>query len=149
VRCLFEDREGNIWAATDGGLDRFRDLPTVTISTREGLSQNTVGSVFASSDGGVWIGTAGGLNRVQDGRITIYSKRDGLGSDGIMAIFEERAGRLWVHSLAGLAYSDRGRFHQLRDPLAPNIRVITANKWSITDVLCASLFRSLPHLPTQ
>jgi hypothetical protein len=30
-----------------------------------------------------------------------------------------------------------------------NIRVITANKWSITDVLCASLFRSLPHLPTH
>jgi ligand-binding sensor domain-containing protein len=101
VRSLFEDREGNVWVATDAGLDRFRDLPVTTISEREGLSHQSVGSVFASKDGGMWVGTAGGLNRVRDGKITIYDRRDGLPSDSIMAIFEEQTGRLWVHSLAG------------------------------------------------
>jgi len=126
VRSLFEDREGNIWAATDGGLDRFRDLPITTISKREGLSQNTVGSVFASKDGGVWVGTAGGLNRLQDGKISRYDKHDGLPSDSIMAIFEEQGGRLWVDSRMGLAYSQQGRFHALDHSLATNIRLITA-----------------------
>ncbi len=126
VRCLFEDREGNVWAATDAGLDRFRDLPVTTISKREGLSHNSVGSVLASNDGSIWIGTEGGLNRVQDGKIITYDKRDGLPSDRIMAIFEEQAGRLWVHSVAGLAYFEQGRFHPLDHPLGRSIRSIAA-----------------------
>ena len=126
VNCLFEDREGNVWAATEAGLDRFRDFPVTTISKREGLSHNTVDSVFASKDGSMWIGTAGGLNRVQNSKITTYDKRDGLPSDSIMAIFEEQAGRLWAHSLAGLAYFEQGRFHTLDHPAARNIRLITA-----------------------
>jgi len=32
VLSLFEDREGNVWVATTGGLDRFRELPVTTIS---------------------------------------------------------------------------------------------------------------------
>ena len=35
---LFEDREGNIWVATINGLDRFRELPVVTYSRNQGLS---------------------------------------------------------------------------------------------------------------
>src|SRR5207253_1462230 len=35
VRCLFEDREGNIWVATRDGLDRFRDFAVPTISVKE------------------------------------------------------------------------------------------------------------------
>ena len=81
VLNLFEDREGNIWAATEHGLDRFRDLPVTTLSKREGLSEDTAGSVIASKDGGVWIGTAKGLNRVEDNsRITVYGRSSGLPS---------------------------------------------------------------------
>ena len=31
VRCVLEDREGNIWFGTTGGLDRFRQSPVVSI----------------------------------------------------------------------------------------------------------------------
>src|SRR5258708_1825495 len=48
IRGLIEDREGSVWAATEAGLDRFRDLPVTTISKRQGLPQNAVVSVFAS-----------------------------------------------------------------------------------------------------
>ena len=40
---LFEDREGNIWVATINGLDRFRELPVVTYSKRQGLSDIPLG----------------------------------------------------------------------------------------------------------
>ena len=40
ICSLFEDREGNIWVATTGGLDRFRELPVTTISVKQGLSSD-------------------------------------------------------------------------------------------------------------
>ena len=40
IACsLFEDREGNIWFASERGLDRFRKLPVVTILDAAGSVQ--------------------------------------------------------------------------------------------------------------
>ena len=49
VLSLFEDREGNIWVATTGGLDRFRELPVTTISVKQGLSSDASASVLATT----------------------------------------------------------------------------------------------------
>ncbi len=75
IRDLFEDREGNIWVATDNGLDRFRHIAVATISVNQGLSQSTPWSVLTARDGSVWVGTLDGLDRLRDGKITIYRKR--------------------------------------------------------------------------
>ena len=123
---LFEDHEGDVWAATDGGLDRFRDFAVTTISKRQGLSEDTVGSVFATKDGGIWIGTRGGLDRLLDGRITAYGKRDGLPSDNILGIFEEQTGGLWVDTSAGLAYFEHDRFFEVNPPIGPKMRNVIA-----------------------
>ena len=57
IAGLFEDREGNIWVSTAGGLDRFRELPVTTVSTKQGLSSDSVHSVIATTDGSTWIAT--------------------------------------------------------------------------------------------
>jgi len=75
VENLLEDREGNIWVATDNGLDRFRDFAVPTISARQSLSNAGVGSVLAARDRSIWLGTVDGLNRWNNGQITIYRKR--------------------------------------------------------------------------
>ena len=49
---LLEDREGNIWVASDRGLERFREGSLVPYTTRGGLRPR---SVFASRDSSVWI----------------------------------------------------------------------------------------------
>ena len=79
IRHLFEDREGNIWVATDNGLDRFRDVAVVTVSVNRGLSQATPWSLLAATDGSVWVGTLDGLNRLRDGKLTIYRTRSTSG----------------------------------------------------------------------
>lgn len=124
VFCLFEDKEGNVWAGTQRGLDRFRDLPVTTLSKREGLSDDAAGSVFASGSGGVWIGTQAGLNRVEGNRITVFDKGSGLDSVHIGPIYEDRRGRLWIGSSDGLAFGWNGRFHALRG--GGGLRVISA-----------------------
>jgi signal transduction histidine kinase/ligand-binding sensor domain-containing protein len=126
VYSLLEDREHNIWVATDRGLDRFRDLPVVTFSKREGLSDDTAGSVFSSRTGGVWIGTTKGLNLVQDGRVSVYDKQRGLVSNSIGSIFENHTGNLWVDSTFGLTFSRGPVFRRLDLPQGRRIRYVAA-----------------------
>lgn len=49
---LLEDREGNIWVASDRGLERFREGSLVPYTTRGGLRPR---GVFAARDSSVWI----------------------------------------------------------------------------------------------
>jgi PAS domain S-box-containing protein len=104
VNCLFEDREGNIWVATTGGIDRFREFPVTTISSKEGLASDTVVSVLGDRDGGVWIGTRQGLTRWTNGHSTILGKANGLSGNTVESLFQDDAGRLWVYAAGKLAY---------------------------------------------
>jgi signal transduction histidine kinase len=126
VLNLFEDREGNIWAGTERGLDRFGDLPVTILSKREGLSNDAAGSVFAARSGGMWVGTSAGLNRVEGNRITVFDRRAGLPSEGVGSIYEDHLARLWVDSPLGMAVRSNGRFHPMELHGAEDLRSVTA-----------------------
>jgi signal transduction histidine kinase/ligand-binding sensor domain-containing protein len=64
VLCLLEDREGNVWVGTAGGLDRFR--PRDARQVELGRNLGSV-AVAAADRGRVWATTElGGLVRVGD-----------------------------------------------------------------------------------
>jgi signal transduction histidine kinase/ligand-binding sensor domain-containing protein len=132
INSLFEDREGNIWAATNDGLDHFRDFAVPTISSKRGLSTGNVYSVLAARDGSVWLGTPDGLNGWNDGQITIYRQRSGrlltrpaqqgsarevndsgLPDNAVESLFQDDRGRIWVPNVRGIAYFEDGRFISL------------------------------------
>jgi PAS domain S-box-containing protein len=111
ISCsLFEDREGNIWFASVGGLDRFRELPAATISVQQGLSSDITKSVLASADGSVWVATTDGVTRWKDARPTIYRKESGLPDVAAQSLFQDWRGRVWVSTNRGLAYFEADRF---------------------------------------
>jgi PAS domain S-box-containing protein len=117
---LFEDREGNIWAATINGLDRFHELPVVTYSKKQGLSDIPWGGMLAARDGSVWLGTLNGLNRMSHGEVAVYRQHrtargqevvgSGLPDEGVGSLFEDSRGRIWVSTLTGIGYLETGRF---------------------------------------
>jgi signal transduction histidine kinase/ligand-binding sensor domain-containing protein len=111
---IFEDREGNIWFASSRGLDRFRELPVITISAKQGLSSDATNSVLAATDGSIWVATERGLTRWKDRQFTVFHKESGLADDETHSLYQDARGRIWVSTKRGLAYFDDGRFVAVR-----------------------------------
>ena len=104
VLGLFEDREGSIWVATYGGINRFRELPVFTVSTKQGLSSDAPWSVLAAKDGSIWLAGRRGLDRWRNGQVTTFRKKDGLAGDSTTSLFQDSDGRIWAFSVEGPAY---------------------------------------------
>jgi len=133
VGALFEDREGNIWVATNNGLDRFRDVAVAAFSVNQGLSNEVVGSVLADRDGSVWLSTYGGLHRWSNGQITIA--RTGSGKpDGKLnglnpnSLFQDDGGRIWVSTLRDTGYLENDRFITVSSFSSPPVLAIVQDK---------------------
>ena len=110
-RDLFEDREGNIWVATLGGLDRFRDIAVPTFTVKQGLLNPLIWSILASRDGSLWLGSPLGLGRWHDGQMLRFGAQGGLlNGVGPQSLFEDRRGRIWVSTNREFGYLDKNRF---------------------------------------
>ena len=139
---VLEDREGNIWVATDNGLDRFRHTAVTTISANQGLSEGTPWSVLPASDGSVWVGTVSGLNRLRDGRITLHAGRRPLPQDlagparrvvtdaglphDLIPLFEDHRQRIWVSTHRGVVVFEHGRFSPI-DGLSSGVQAFAGD----------------------
>ncbi len=115
VWSVFEDREGTLWFAQNGGVSRlradYRAFGRITARAVPGeppvLVDSGTFSVLpppgASGDDTLWVGTGGGLTAIAgDGRAETLSGRDGLTSSSVYALQRGRDGRVWVGTLGGL-----------------------------------------------
>ena len=127
VLSLFEDREGNVWVATTGGLDRFRELPVATISVKQGLSSDAAQAVLAATDGSIWIGAHQGLTRWKNGQATIFGKASELPDDAPQSLFQDDRGRIWAFMGHGLAYFKDGRFVAVNTLPSGRVHFITGD----------------------
>jgi signal transduction histidine kinase/ligand-binding sensor domain-containing protein len=143
IAGLFEDREGNIWVSTSGGLDRFRELPVTTISVKQGLSSDSTQSVLAATDGSVWVGTHDGLTRWKNGQTTIFRKESGLPDDSVQSLYQDDGGRIWAFTGHELAYFNNGRFVAVNAVSSQEVYSITGDK---AGNLWLSGNRGLSHL---
>jgi signal transduction histidine kinase/ligand-binding sensor domain-containing protein len=109
VLGLFEDREGNVWASTPHGLDRFRPMAAAIYSRADGL-RGRGSSVLVARDGSVFASTTSTLYHLQDDKVTEVAALPAS------SLFEDSRGRVWLGSLNGLQYLDAGRFVTLPVP---------------------------------
>jgi len=124
---FFEDREGNVWVGTINGLDRFRELPVVTYSRNQGLSEIPWAGLIATREGSVWFATLNGLNRLNQAQVTVYRQHrgsagvreigdSGLPDEGVGSLFQDSRGRIWVSTLTGIGYMEKNRFIRTAAP---------------------------------
>ena len=115
VSQFYEDREGNLWVMTDGGVDMFRDTPVVTFSMSEGLTSSDLHSVLASRDGSVWIGGSGAADRLREGRNQPLLAGRGLPGQDVFGLHEDHAGAMWLGISRDLYLYDQGQFQRITD----------------------------------
>ncbi len=148
VTALYEDGEGNLWVATAGGLDRFRDLKVISYSTREGLSADQVNAVVGRRDGSVWLSNAHSLDVIRDGVVSSIRAGQGLPGTEVGPIFEDHTGSLWVGIDDALFIFDGKRFTKIMagNPKNDDIRSITEDKsgmvWAMNDAARLFGFRN-------
>ena len=118
LRAITEDRDGNLWVATNSGLARLEGSRFRTLA--EGPVQDGVRCLFEDRAGNLWVGSNRGLLRFRDDAFTVFGKDEGLPSDEPNVIHEDRGGRVWVGFLdAGLRTLAPGDlFHAL--PVGPD-----------------------------
>jgi signal transduction histidine kinase/ligand-binding sensor domain-containing protein len=116
IQSFSQDREGDIWIATDGGLDVFRDLRIANFTTREGLTSGFSDSVVSRRDGSVWCGTQGALDFLPTGKTSFSTFRKNLPGRQVRALLEDHAGNLWVGVDSGIYVYRGGRFTAVLNP---------------------------------
>ena len=79
-----------------------RDINFSQISSKNGLSQNTVRAIAEDKNGFIWAGTLDGLNRYDGYNIRSYQLRTGdqhiLHDHRIRNLYATRDGNLWVQT---------------------------------------------------
>jgi ligand-binding sensor domain-containing protein/signal transduction histidine kinase len=121
VNVLYEDRSGQIWAGSDGGLLRLAQ--TGEQITLEPVALDLPGRAdravqiwrFAEGrDGTLWIGTSWGLVRRLPGGATFhYRVAPAQGADHVRAVMVDEGDRMWIGH-------DTGLIVFRPDPLDPN-----------------------------
>lgn len=103
VREIYSDRDGDLWAGTNGeGLFRYKDRAVRVLTTKDGLPSDRVMALLSRHDGSLWAGTnCGGLSVYVDHRFRAYSEHDGLLNSCVWSLAEDRDSNLWVGTWGG------------------------------------------------
>jgi ligand-binding sensor domain-containing protein/signal transduction histidine kinase/DNA-binding response OmpR family regulator len=95
-------------------LAQADDINFTSLTTKDGLSANSVNVIIKDRYGVMWFGTDDGLNRFDGMNFTVYRQKPGdatsLQANEILALHEDKEGRLWIGTSGGsLSLYDRKR----------------------------------------
>lgn len=91
-----------------------KNLSFKYLNTDDGLSNNSVNTIFQDKLGQMWFGTNNGLNKYDGNSITIYKnipyQKSGLSNSNILNILQDKSGLLWISTANGL-----NKYNQKKD----------------------------------
>lgn len=134
-QLVLQDRQGEWWIPSLGGLYRFPAVPFARLGAalprkiyteKDGLPSSRLFRLFEDSDGNIWVGFGVGerpLARWDRATETIrsFSAADGIPPEPPVAFAQDRTGAVWIGFASGLARFRSGtmRFLGVRDGLPP------------------------------
>ncbi|MBN2395969.1 MAG: hypothetical protein JXC36_05860 [Candidatus Atribacteria bacterium] len=94
INQIVEDKDGNIWVATNKGLNVFDGSTWKNYYDK--LPGKIINTIVSDSQGRVWIGTEKGLVLYTDENWSIIDKKSGLTNNNVNIIYEDRNGNIWL-----------------------------------------------------
>ena len=111
VRCLIQDKVGNLWIGSDDGLTKYDGKYFYHYTTKQGLASNIINSLFEDSKGNIWFSTFNrGINRYDGSYLITLTEKDGLLDNIVNCIFEDSSGNIWFGTRKGLSRYDGENF---------------------------------------
>lgn len=117
VYAVSEDGNGDVWAATDKGILRYRDYRQIAFyTTADGLPDNFINLVYSDSRGSLWFGGYGGLSEFKDEKFINYTTAEGLVGNYVRSIYEDADGVLWIGTYSeGLSRFKDNQFFNFKE----------------------------------
>lgn len=131
LKCIYQDRNKNIWVGTDGGGFSLYDSTTRTFrhfTNRDGLLNNVVYGILEDNLGNLWMSTNKGLSVFNPSTFSFirhFNKTDGLQGNefNTRAYFQSLSGKLYFGGINGLSFFDPNQILQI--PLSAPKTVLT------------------------
>lgn len=111
VVALMEDREGDVWAATNGGLDRFRQSPLITVA----FPADALGfSLSPRENGRIWVNLLLGKDdfvEIRDGKAVALKP-----IAPVHGAYRDRDGTTWLGTEAGILHFAGNKVEKIDSP---------------------------------
>lgn len=118
---FMESPDKSIWISTTGeGVLRWRNGVFEQFTKRDGLSSESVHSLWVDAEGAAWISTDAGLDRLRPSALLSVNERRGLPFSSGYAFVEDNAGTLWARGLneRKIYRMDRGPIRNMPGPIS-------------------------------
>ena len=89
------------------GLFRIRGKVVEHYGRADGLSSDSVNSLFEDREGILWVTTSNGIDSFRDPQVTTFSSLEGLGPDAAYGVLASRDGTIWVANGDSLDHIER------------------------------------------
>lgn len=145
IYSVDEDEQGNIWLATDNGLNKILKDTGEVIKYFHNENENSIGEnriykIYCDSKGFVWAGTfTKGVSKIdtKTGDITNYYKDtwglDNYPGEHIRDFYEDSKGVLWICSSNGLIKYDNNKFTLYRKKIYDNRSLVNDTVFTIIE----------------
>jgi signal transduction histidine kinase len=115
IAALLLDRDGTLWAGTDGqGLYRIHAGQVDHFGAADGLTADVVTRLHEDHEGNVWVLTPKGLDSFRDTPVVTFSRSEGMHLSEVDTVLASRDGAVWAGGSGGLDVLRNGTISSLR-----------------------------------
>ncbi len=126
IRCMLEDKEGNIWFGTNSdGVCRYNGRQFVYFTTKEGISGNAIRKMVEDKEGNIWMATNNGLTMYNGKTFRVFTEEDGLPSNDTWSMLYNSKGEIWVGTMKGVCKLKDDRFTAVDLPVYSSSKCFT------------------------
>ena len=96
ITSLYEDRVGNLWIGSTGGMNQYHNGQFMAHTTAQGLLSHDVRGIAEDAAGRLWLATRQGVNYLSDGQWYSYTTKDGLPTNEVWDVYADAEGSVWI-----------------------------------------------------